>query len=93
MIGLNGLKSLDKMALSGDVENCDVENSNTREEEDIKGEQKEEKGKCVDKLREKEKRREKRREERKKRENCCDCKSFITKGEISDLGLENKLED
>ena len=44
--------------------------------------------------------REKRREETKKKKKrgrrekiVCDCKSSIIKGEISDLGLENKLED
>ena len=41
--------------------------------------------------REKEERKE-RREKRGRRENSC-CESSITKREISDLGVENKLED
>ena len=43
---------------------------------------------------ERERREERKRKKRGRREKIlCDCKSSIIKGEISDLGLGNKLED
>ena len=71
-----------------------VENSNTCKGGGIKGEQKEEKEKWVEKLREKEKRREKeeRREEEERKFFVIIHFSIIERG-TSNLGLGNKLED
>ena len=54
--------------------------------------EKKKKGKCVEKLREKEERKERGRREEEERIPC-DWKLSIIKGETSDLELEYKLED
>ena len=58
----------------------------------IKGEKKRRKGEVCREIK-RERRGKRKRKKRGRRENPCDCESYIIKSEISDLGVRNKLEE